>query len=348
MSEPRASVHSFPVCLLAGVIVCVWFVSTVAHAQEKTATDTEDRSRGIELYKQNKIPESISTLRKAVQKNKTDYTSWHFLGLAYIESNDLKDATKSFQTALRLQPESAASHTGLALVLLLRNKPSESAREAEAALRVDSKNAQAHYIIGVVRLRANARQEALDQAENALKLNPQFGEAYLLKSQALVSFLGDALVTDESESADLRKARYLEAAAALEKYLLLNPNTEDRQTWTEQLEGLRFHLASQFHQDNGPEVYSGREVTTKVRVLSKPEPQYTESARQRGTTGTVVLRVVFASDGKVKHFLIVHGLPHGLTERAIAAARQIKFVPATINGRPVSMFIQLEYNFNLF
>jgi hypothetical protein len=44
----------------------------------------------------------------------------------------------------------------------------------------------------------------------------------------------------------------------------------------------------------------------------------------------------------------VHTLPFGLTERAIAAARQIKFVPAIKGGRPVSVFMQLEYNFNLY
>jgi len=41
-------------------------------------------------------------------------------------------------------------------------------------------------------------------------------------------------------------------------------------------------------------------------------------------------------------------LPFGLTEQAIAAARQIKFVPAVKDGRPVSVFMQLEYNFNLY
>jgi hypothetical protein len=57
---------------------------------------------------------------------------------------------------------------------------------------------------------------------------------------------------------------------------------------------------------------------------------------------------VFASDGTVKHLLVVQSLPHGLTEVSIAAAKQIKFVPATINGVPVSMFMQLEYNFSLY
>lgn len=95
-------------------------------------------------------------------------------------------------------------------------------------------------------------------------------------------------------------------------------------------------------------VFSGKDVTSKAKVLSKPEPQYTEEARKNQVTGTVVLRAVFTSGGQVTGIKAVSGLPYGLTERAIAAARQIKFVPATKDGRPVSMYIQLEYNFNLY
>jgi len=83
-------------------------------------------------------------------------------------------------------------------------------------------------------------------------------------------------------------------------------------------------------------------------VLSKPEPQYTEEARKNQITGTVVLRAVFTSSGQVTNIRSVSGLPFGLTERAIAAARQIKFSPAMKDGHPVSMYIQLEYNFNLY
>lgn len=95
-------------------------------------------------------------------------------------------------------------------------------------------------------------------------------------------------------------------------------------------------------------VFSGKDVTSKAKVLSKPEPQYTEEARKNQVTGTVVLRAVFTSGGQVTGIRAVSGLPYGLTERAIAAARMIKFVPATKDGRPVSMYIQLEYNFNLY
>jgi TonB family protein len=95
-------------------------------------------------------------------------------------------------------------------------------------------------------------------------------------------------------------------------------------------------------------VFNGKDVTSKARILSKPEPQYTEEARKNQVTGTVVLKAVFSSSGQVTQIRAISGLPNGLTDRAIAAARSIKFVPATKDGHPVSMWFQLEYNFNLY
>ena len=92
----------------------------------------------------------------------------------------------------------------------------------------------------------------------------------------------------------------------------------------------------------------GREVDRKVRLAMKPQPMYTEQARQNGVTGTVVLKVVFSSTGDVNNIRTVSGLPFGLTERAIEAARKIKFIPAVKDGKFVSMWLQLEYNFNLY
>ncbi|HEX8140112.1 MAG TPA: energy transducer TonB, partial [Pyrinomonadaceae bacterium] len=94
--------------------------------------------------------------------------------------------------------------------------------------------------------------------------------------------------------------------------------------------------------------FSPREVTQKARILSKPEPQYTEEARRNQISGTVVLKAVFSSSGQVTNIRAVSSLPYGLTEKAIAAARQIRFTPAMKDGRAVSQYIQIEYNFNLY
>ena len=95
-------------------------------------------------------------------------------------------------------------------------------------------------------------------------------------------------------------------------------------------------------------IFRSSEVSSRARVLSKPEPSYTESARKNQITGTVVLRAVFSSSGSVTNISTIRGLPDGLTERAISAAKQIKFTPAMKDGHPVSMWMQLEYNFNLY
>ncbi|HEX8843555.1 MAG TPA: energy transducer TonB [Pyrinomonadaceae bacterium] len=95
-------------------------------------------------------------------------------------------------------------------------------------------------------------------------------------------------------------------------------------------------------------IFNPKEVTQKARILSRPEPQYTEDARKNQVSGTVVLRAVFSSSGQVTNIRTVSGLPYGLTERAIAAARQIRFSPAMKDGRAVSQYIQIEYNFNLY
>ena len=100
--------------------------------------------------------------------------------------------------------------------------------------------------------------------------------------------------------------------------------------------------------DNLDGTFTGNQVEQRARLLFKPEPQYTEEARRNQITGTVMLRVIFSSTGEVDQIRAVRTLPFGLTERAIAAARQIRFVPATKGGRPVSVFMQLEYNFNLY
>ena len=94
--------------------------------------------------------------------------------------------------------------------------------------------------------------------------------------------------------------------------------------------------------------YGGGGVDERVRLLSKPEPHYTEEARRQGVVGTVILRVIFSSTGEITQIRAIQGLPLGLTERAIAAARDIKFVPAKKDGRAVSVYMQLEYNFNLY
>jgi TonB family protein len=103
------------------------------------------------------------------------------------------------------------------------------------------------------------------------------------------------------------------------------------------------------YQPDQPErIFTGKEADKKARLGMKPGPRYTEDARRNQVTGTVIIKAVFTSAGNVSNISIVSGLPFGLTENAIAAAKKIKFIPAMKDGHYVSMWMQLEYNFALY
>ncbi|MDQ3906730.1 MAG: energy transducer TonB [Acidobacteriota bacterium] len=89
-------------------------------------------------------------------------------------------------------------------------------------------------------------------------------------------------------------------------------------------------------------------MTRRAVVISRPEPLYTDEARKEQITGTVVLRLVLSADGTVTNIVPLNRLGGGLTERAIEAARRIQFTPAERDGRRVSQYATINYNFNIY
>jgi len=96
------------------------------------------------------------------------------------------------------------------------------------------------------------------------------------------------------------------------------------------------------------EAFTLKDVTRKAAISHKPEPLYTLDARRNTVTGTVRLRMVLAADGTVQNVSPLTTLPDGLTEQAVEAARGIEFTPALKDGRAVSQYVTVEYNFNIY
>jgi TonB family protein len=95
----------------------------------------------------------------------------------------------------------------------------------------------------------------------------------------------------------------------------------------------------------GGRIYQPKEVSLRPKINSKPSPGYSAEALAHNVRGRVVLSAVLCRSGKVTNVQIIESLPFGMTEKAIEAARQIKFEPAERNGLPVSEVFRLEYNF---
>jgi TonB family protein len=100
-------------------------------------------------------------------------------------------------------------------------------------------------------------------------------------------------------------------------------------------------------QDNA-NAFTVKEVDRKPFVAFRPEPNYTEEARQNGLTGSVILKAVLTADGAVTNIKVASGLPYGLEGNAIDAAKRLRFIPAMKDGKFVSTWMQIEFYFNLY
>ena len=95
-------------------------------------------------------------------------------------------------------------------------------------------------------------------------------------------------------------------------------------------------------------ILAAKDVTLKAVLVFRPEPPYTEEARKNQVRGTVRVRFVVSASGGVTNVTVVRGLKYGLNEMAVAAARAIRFLPAEKDGRRVSQWVTVDYNFNIY
>ena len=334
MFAPRTAARSFTAAL---VLLCLCLltgcVNSGISAQQLPPVLDEDTASGIALYKQGEMDKAIEALTKIIKKRNEDVNAWYYLGLAHHSQEEMLEARLPFEAVIKLRPEFADAHAKLSLSLVLYNDLSGAMREARRALELGDQSAEVHYAIGEAHFRQDEPAKALEEAEAALRIKPDLPAALKLKSFALYAL----------KQSD-------QAAESLERYLTLNPNDADAETWREQVKYWR--RSTQTNNQNKPDatqkVFPPRDVTTKARISTRPEPAYSEAARKAGVQGTVVLRAVFASNGTLNNVRVIKPLGYGLTTRAIKAAHEIDFKPATIDGRPVSQYIQIEYNFNLY
>ncbi len=89
-------------------------------------------------------------------------------------------------------------------------------------------------------------------------------------------------------------------------------------------------------------------ASLRPTIIYRERAKYTEEARANKIQGTVVLSVVYTFDGRITEIRVVRGLPDGLSESAIEAAKKIRFQPAVRAGQPVSVRGNIEFNFTLY
>lgn len=312
----------------------------------------------------------LQTALVATEANKRDPDAWFNLGIAYNKAGNNQEARTAFQRALKLRSNHANARAGLAYTLFVDGKLLEAEREASTAANIPSRKQGDFTAMNVLHAVRLTRYRAiytqlLQAAEAAIKSNPNYADAHLAKSHALIGLtlpepqllpdlsqpFSSPTKMDEEERTRLRRAnvsKYEGAASSLERYLQLHPNNPDAEYLRDRLQTIKLYARDALLPEKERLGTPSSEVEKRIKITRKPEPGYTEKAKAASVNGSVTLRLLFTSDGKVKHVLALNDLGFGLTEKAVQAARQIRFEPAIKNGVPVSTFAQVNYAFSIY
>lgn len=227
------------------------------------------------------------------------------------------------------------------------------------------KSAEAQFIAAQVYWHEGARSMAMEALEKAIENQWVYPEAHLLLAQCLAEVHKPDKARDEAHIAlaqgisgflayrllgeiDIARGDIAAAVNSLEtalRYSAIGDEAEAAKV-REQLSGLR-ECAEKF------EGFADLEQRQKAQDIVPPVlvncvgPGYTEEARTLKIQGTVAMVLLIAESGDVESVLLYRRLGHGLDERAIEAARKLKFSPATQSGQPIRYLTRLDMEFNL-
>ena len=96
------------------------------------------------------------------------------------------------------------------------------------------------------------------------------------------------------------------------------------------------------------EWYPVRKLDAIPRRLGRAKPEYPESARSRGVTGSVQVRVRVNALGEIEAVEIVSAKPEGEFDASVRALfMAARYQPPQRDGRPVRAVLEEQFRFTL-
>lgn len=102
------------------------------------------------------------------------------------------------------------------------------------------------------------------------------------------------------------------------------------------------------HDGKVDKIYKITKGITPPVLISGPKTKFSKEAIRAKYQGNVLLQVVVTSEGHVTDIRVLHHLGMGLDQKAIEAARQYRFKPATLHGHPVAVWAHMKVQFRLY
>jgi len=100
--------------------------------------------------------------------------------------------------------------------------------------------------------------------------------------------------------------------------------------------------------DSSEVVYELGNGVKAPKPVYMPDPEYTDRARKKKINGSVTLAMIVTAEGNVRDLKVINSLDKGLDKHALAAVSSWKFEPATKDGKPVAVHLNVDVTFKLY
>ncbi|HWW23318.1 MAG TPA: energy transducer TonB [Edaphobacter sp.] len=107
-------------------------------------------------------------------------------------------------------------------------------------------------------------------------------------------------------------------------------------------------------------IYHAGDGVTEPKLISSVVPEFSDKARKRKLSGSIILQLVVAVDGHVEKVQVIksaadnftskkdRAAAHTLDQKAIDAVSQYRFQPGIFEGKPVPTETPVKMNFQMF
>jgi len=92
---------------------------------------------------------------------------------------------------------------------------------------------------------------------------------------------------------------------------------------------------------------AGKPCVVPPHAIYQPDPPYSKKAREKKLQGQVWLSIIVGTDGTTRDVKVSKSLGLGLDEEAVKAVQTWKFNPATLEGKPVAVQLEVSVGFHL-
>jgi periplasmic protein TonB len=84
------------------------------------------------------------------------------------------------------------------------------------------------------------------------------------------------------------------------------------------------------------------------QLIYAVDPEFSDEARRAKYQGICIVTLIVDAQGNPQRVQVVHHLGMGLDQKAVAAVKQYRFKPATLQGKPVPVEVNVEVNFRIY